>query len=107
MLTAIAHTAVFHTTSFATGTGFWLTTTAEGTATITPSDPNGVTASGHFAEWHGVSVNNRNVVTTDTSTFHLVGSDGSRVTVHEVVHFSVNANGLVTVTFDNTGVHCG
>ena len=51
MLDAIAHTGVFHTTSFTTGTGFWLTTTAEGTATFTPTDPNGVTASGHFAEW--------------------------------------------------------
>src|SRR4029078_12969180 len=61
-LTAIAHTAVFHTTSFTTGTGFWLTTTAEGTATFPPTDPNGVTASGHFAEWHGVSINNRNEV---------------------------------------------
>ncbi len=107
MLDAIAHTGVLHTTSFATGTGFWLTTTAEGTATFTPTDPNGVTASGHFAEWHGVSVNNKNVVEHDTSTFQLRGTDGSHIAVHEVVHFSVNANGSVKVTFDNVGVRCG
>ena len=49
---------------------------AQGTVTFTPIDPNGVTASGHFAEWHGVSVNNRNEVVTDTSTFQLWGTDG-------------------------------
>ena len=107
MFDAIAHTAVFHTTSFTTGTGFWLTTTAEGTATFTPNDPNGVTASGHFAEWHGVSINNKNEVEHDTSTFQLKGTDGSHIVVQEVIHYSTNANGLVTVTFDKAGVRCG
>jgi hypothetical protein len=106
-LTAIAHTGVFHTTSFATGDELWLTTTAEGTVTFTPTDPNGVTASGHFAEWHGVSLNNKNAVEHDTSTFQLKGTDGSHIGVHEVIHFSINANGRVTVNFDITGVHCG
>jgi hypothetical protein len=54
-----------------------------------------------------VSVNNKNVVEHDTSTFQLRGTDGSRIAVHEVVHFSVNANGSVKVTFDNVGVRCG
>jgi hypothetical protein len=107
MLDAIAKTGVFHTTSFAVGTGFWLTTTAQGTVTFTPADPNGVSASGHFAEWHGVSINNRNEVVTDTSTFQLWGTDGSHIAVHEVVHLGANANGLVTVTFDNVDVRCG
>ena len=107
MLTAMAHTGVFHTTTFATGPEIWLTTTAEGTATFTPDDPNGVTATGHFAEWFGASVNNKNEVQHQTSTFQLKGTDGSHIAVHEVMHFSINANGLVTVSFDNTGVHCG
>ena len=106
-LTAIAHTGVFHTTSFTNGVGFWLTTTAEGTATFTPTDPNGVSATGHFAEWHGVSINNKNEVEHDTSTFQLRGTDGSHIAVHEVVHFSINANGRVTVEFDTVGVRCG
>ena len=108
-LTAIAHTGVFHTTSFPSSRGFWLTTTAEGTATFTPTDPNGVTATGHFAEWHGVSLNNRNGVEHDTSTFQLRGTDGSRIAVHEVVHFSINADDppVVTVDFDKVDVRCG
>ena len=106
-LTATAHTGVFHTTSFTTGPEFWITSTAEGTATFTPDDPHGVTASGHFAEWFGVSLNNRNEVQHDTSTFQLKGTDGSHIVVQEVVHFSINANGVVTVNFDNVGVHCG
>ena len=60
-----------------------------------------------FAEWFGVSFNNKNAVQHQTSTFVLKGTDGSHIVVHEVVHFSVNANGVVTVDFDNTGVHCG
>jgi len=107
VLDAIAHTGVFHTTSFAVGTGFWLTTTAQGTVTFTPSDPSGVSASGHFTEWHGVSINNRNEASTTTSTFQLWGTDGSHIAVHEVIHFSINAIGTVTADFDNVGVRCG
>ena len=107
VLTATAHTGVFHTTTFATGPEIWLTTTAEGTATFTPDDPNGVTATGHFAEWFGVSANNKNEVDHDTSTFQLKGTDGSHITVHEVIHFSTNANGSITGNFDNMSVHCG
>jgi hypothetical protein len=106
-LSATAHTAIFHTTTFATGPEIWLTTTAEGTATFTPDDPNGVSASGHFAEWFGVSVNDKNEVQHETSTFQLKGTDGSHIAVHEVVHFSINANGSATVSFDNVGVRCG
>ena len=96
-LSATARTGVFHTTSFSTGPELWITSTAEGTATFTPDDPHGVTASGHFAEWFGVSLNNRNEASTTTSMFQLMGTDGSHIHVHEVAHVSISANGVVTV----------
>jgi len=106
-LSATLKTGVFHVTSFTTGPELWITTTDEGTATFTPDDPTGVVASGHYAEWFGESLNNRNAVATDTSTFRLIGTDGSRTTVHGDDHFTVNANGVVTVTFNNFRFTCG
>ena len=76
-------------------------------ATFTPDDPQGVTASGHFTEWFGESFNNKNDVQHFTSSFRLKGSDGSHIVVQETAHFSINANGVITVTFDKVGVHCG
>lgn len=105
-ITATAHTGFEHVTYFTTGPELWFTSTAEGLATFTPDDPKGVSANGHFAEWFGVSINNKNVVQSNTSTFQLQGSDGSHIVVHEVIHVSTNANGVITVSFDNTGVHC-
>jgi hypothetical protein len=106
-LTAIAKTGVFHVTSFTSGPEFWMTGTAEGAVTFTPDDPHGVAASGHFAEWFGESFNNKNDVQHSTSTFQLKGTDGSHIAVHEVTHFSINANGVVTVVFDHPSVRCG
>jgi len=109
-LTAIAANEVFHVTFF-TAPGadeFWLTGTDEGTATITPDNPNGVSASGHFADWFGESFNNHNDVQHSTNTFNLIGSDGSHVVVHETFHLSTSATG-VTVSFDKSTmtVSCG
>src|SRR5262249_55199502 len=47
-VTAIAANEVFHVTYFTNGDEFWATGTGEGTATFTPDDPDGVSASGHF-----------------------------------------------------------
>ena len=66
-----------------------------------------MSASGHFAEWFGESFNNKNDVQHDTSTFQLNGSDGSHVFVHAADHVSTNANGVVTVSFNNFDVRCG
>lgn len=106
-LTATAATGVMHETYFTTGPEYWFTGTAEGVVTFTPDDPQGVSASGHFAEWFGESFNNKNDVQHNTSTFQLKGSDGSHMVVHETIHFSTNANGVITVSFDNLDVHCG
>jgi hypothetical protein len=106
-ITGTAHTGIEHETYFTSGPEFWFTSTAEGAATFTPDDPDGVAASGHFAEWFGESFNNKNDVQHSTSTFRLKGSDGSHIVLHEVAHFSTNANGVISVSFDNTGLHCG
>ena len=106
-LTAIAKTAIFHMTTFTTGPEHWFTGTDEGTVSFTPDDPDGVSASGHYAEWFGEALNNKNLVQHYTSTFRLTGTDGSHIVVHETTHFSLNANGVITATFDNIDVHCG
>ena len=106
-ITGTAKTGVEHLTYFTTGPEFWFTSTAEGVATFTPDDPHGVAASGHFAEWFGESFNNKNDVQHETSTFQLKGTDGSHIVLQEVIHASTNGNGVITVSFDRTGLHCG
>jgi hypothetical protein len=106
-LAATAATEVFHETFFTNSDEFWVTGTAQGMATFTPADPHGVSASGHFATWFGESGNNKNDVQHNTGTFVLNGSDGSRVVVHMSSHLSTNANGVVTVSFNNFTFHCG
>src|SRR5438309_1400138 len=106
-LTAVAANEVFHVTFFSNSDEFWVTGTDEGTATFTPTDPSGVSASGHFASWFGESSNQRNDVQHDTNTFVLWGTDGSRTVVHATDHLSTNANGVVTVSFSNFKFSCG
>jgi hypothetical protein len=106
-LTAIAANSVFHVTFFTNGDEFWVTGTDEGTATFTPDNPNGVSASGHFADWFGESFNNKNDVQHFTNTFNLRGSDGSHLVAHETAHLSTNATGVVTVFFDKMNLTCG
>jgi hypothetical protein len=106
-ITAIAANSVFHTTFFETSDEFWATGTGEGTVTFTPKNPAGVSASGHFTAWFGVSSNNKNEVEHDTNTFQLKGSDGSHVVVHAIGHLSTNARGEVTVSFEKFSAHCG
>jgi hypothetical protein len=106
-LSAISANSVFHITYFATGPEFWVTGTDEGMVTFTPDDPSGVSAAGHFVSWFGESGNNKNDVQHATDTFMLAGSDGSRLVMHETAHLSTNANGAVTVNFDNISLTCG
>lgn len=106
-LSTVAKTEVFHVTSFSTGPELWVTGTAEGTATFTPYDPQGVTATGHFALWFGESLNNKNFVAHDTGNYQLVGTDGSRISVHAADQLTINANGVITVQLSSFNVHCG
>jgi hypothetical protein len=104
-VTGTATNGVAHMTTLANGT-FWATFTAEGTITFVPDNPADASASGHFAAWDGENGNLRNG--TETSTFNAVlsGSDGSRVSVHEVAHMSTSASGG-SITFDKPHMTCG
>ena len=105
-LTAVAANTVFHVTFFTNGDEFWVTGTAEGTATFTPDDPSGVSASGHFAAWFGESSNEKNDVQHDIFNLTLTNTDCSYVIVHETTNLSTNAAGVVTVNFDKMSVSC-
>lgn len=105
-LTAIAANSVFHITTQADG-NFWVTGTAEGTATFTPEEAGGVSYSGHFTSWFGEALNSKNSVAHDTNTFVLKGTDGSRVIVHMKSHLSTNAHGAITAQFEKSSAHCG
>jgi len=106
-ITAIATNSVFHATFFETSDEYWVTGTGEGTVTFTPENPEGVSASGHFAAWFGESSNNKNEVAHSTNTFVLTGSDGSHVVVHATSHLSTNGSGVVTVSNEKMTAHCG
>jgi hypothetical protein len=96
---SITFNDVFHITEFANGT-VHVTGTTTGTFlidTIAPSKPD---FSGHFTSWFGFNGNNKNVAGTFTFTVVGKGTDGSTLTFHETAHFTLNANGEVTVDFD-------
>jgi hypothetical protein len=86
-------------------TEVWATFTETGKVTLT--DANGVTYSGHFTVWGNFNLNERNTNDTFTLTFMISGDDGSSIVGHEVQHFALNANGDVTVDFDNLRLSCG
>lgn len=96
---------VSHVTFFPGGDEFWATFTEEGKATVV--DATGVTYTGHFTAWGNFNQNNQNTNNSFTLTVKLDGSDGSSITMHEVQHFAVNANGDVTVDFDTMNLTCG
>ena len=103
-LSAVAANTVFHITTQADG-DLWVTGTAEGLVTFVPFE-EGISYSGHFADWFGEAVNNKNHVEHGTATFVLTGTDGSRVVIHMISHLSTNASGAVTATFEKSSFHC-
>jgi hypothetical protein len=105
-LTGTAANEVFHVTFFTNGDEFWVTGTDEGMATFTPDDPNGVSASGHFATWFGESFNEKNDVQHFTVNVQLRTTDGKTIVAHETAHLSTNAAGEVTVNFDKMSLGC-
>jgi hypothetical protein len=91
-------TAVFHVTINKAG-DFWGTSTQEGTFTLVTSGSPVVTYTGHLTGWFGESINNQNFVLHSTFNVTATGSDGSRVSLHMVMHWSTSASGMV-VMFD-------
>jgi hypothetical protein len=104
---SITYNGVMHFTINKAG-DLWATGTETGGFVFTPDPqlaPNAPSYTGHFTTWFGVSDNNRNGVDHSTFSLHGVGSDGSTLAFHETQHFSINANGDITVAFDK--VMCG
>jgi hypothetical protein len=98
-------TVVNHVTFFPAGDEVWATFTQTGKISLV--DSNDVTYAGHLTAWGNFNMNERNSNNTFTLTVMLTGSDGSAITVHEVQHFALNANGIVTVNFDRPTLSCG
>jgi hypothetical protein len=96
---------VNHVTFFPAGDEVWATFTETGKVTLT--DSNGVTYTGHLTAWGNFNMNEKNANNSFTLTVMLAGSDGSSITAHEVQHFALNANGVVTVNFDRMTLSCG
>jgi hypothetical protein len=102
---AVSTNEIFHITTHADG-DFWVTGTAEGTATFTPEEVGGVSASGHFTAWFGAADNEKNQVEHETLNAHLTGTDGSHISVHANAHASTNGRGEVTVSFEKMRLTC-
>jgi hypothetical protein len=96
---------VNHITFFPAGDEVWATFTETGKVTLL--DSNGVTYTGHLTVWGNFNMNEKNANNSFTLTIILTGSDGSTITAHEVQHFALNANGVVTVDFDTMRLTCG
>lgn len=104
---ALAETSniVEHSTFFpATGEGHMTFTEEDklaGTDTVT-----NVAETGHDKFWGNGNFNAQSSNSTFTTVIHVTGSDGSSVDYHEVGHFTVNAQGVMTVAFDNPSLAC-
>jgi hypothetical protein len=97
---------VEHITYFPDGDEVWSTFTEEDKVVAT--DPaTGVVYTGHATFWGNFNVNERNSNATFTGSITLRGSDGSVVMYREVDHFTLAANGQVTVSFEKPRLTCG
>lgn len=99
----MVYSDVFHGTFNENGSHF--AGTLHGTVQFVPNDAALPTYTGHFTVHFGTNVNQQNRTKTQTFSVHATGSDGSKVTFHEVSHATLNANGTITVKFDKR--HCG
>jgi len=88
-----------HITLFADGT-IHTTVAIHSDFLIDTIDPAGVDFSGHEADTASFSGTNGAATGTMTFTPVVTGTDGTRLVGHEVGHFTVTANGDVTVSFD-------
>jgi hypothetical protein len=75
--------------------------------TFTPDDPSQPTLTGSSTDGTGQNVTSKTSTLTVTFSGRATGSDGSSVSLHGVVHTTVNADGTVTVAFQIDRVSCG
>ncbi len=83
-----------HTTTFDDGR-VHATFTEAGKVVATPLDGTGPSYAGTLAVWGGFNANNQEVNGTFTFNLALKGSDGSRVSHHELDHFDERPDGTV------------
>jgi hypothetical protein len=95
---------VFHVTINKTGS--WITGTTTGKIQFVPDNPASPTYTGHFQFWFGDENNLQNDVEHDTSNFRVTGSDGSIIAGHNNAQVAMNANGVITVSFDHFSMTC-
>jgi hypothetical protein len=75
--------------------------------TFTPDDPSQPTLTGTTTYGTGQNVNSKTSTLTAAFSGRATGSDGSSLSLHGVVHATVNAEGTVTVNFEIERVSCG
>jgi len=97
---------VEHITYFPDGDEVWATFTEEDKIVATDS-VTGVGYTGHATFWGNFNLNERNSNSTFTGSITVRGSDGSVVKYREVDHFTLAANGQVTVSFEKPRLTCG
>ena len=95
---------VFHGTINKTGS--WFTGTLTGSIQFVPDNPASPTYTGHFQAWFGDENNLQNEVSHSTSNFRVTGSDGSTLSMHDNMQATMNANGVITVSFDHSNMSC-
>ncbi len=97
---------VEHITYFPEGDEVWATFTEEDKVVAT--DPaTGVVYTGHATFWGNFILNQSTSTSTFTGSITVRGSDGSVVKYREVDHFTLAANGEVTVSFEKPRLTCG
>jgi hypothetical protein len=68
---------------------------------------NGVTYTGHITQHVGENGTNATLNHTLMTSTIMRGDDGSRIRVHGIMHFTVNANGVTTSDIDRDVCHKG
>lgn len=92
--------ATFHIVAFEDGT-VHVVLAIHSDFLVDTIDPAGVDFSGHETDTLSLDGTNGAATTTVTFTPVLTGTDGTRIVGHETGHFTANANGDVTVSFDS------
>jgi hypothetical protein len=99
----LTYNDVFHSTINKTGS--WFTGTLTGSLSFVPDDSSRPSYAGHFTNWFGDENNLQNGVEHSTFNVEATGSDGSHLKFHDNSQATMNANGVITVSFDH--MFCG
>jgi hypothetical protein len=95
---------VFHITEFADGT-YRFTGHSTVQVNFDPDDPSQPSYTGHETFMIAEAITTRTFTTTSRQRVRLRGTDGSFLTISELVHFSISASG-VSVSFERPALVC-